>query len=277
MNLRDDDRGSLAGVTRRRLLVGAGTMLVGAGAASAFETVAFSSATAPRSTNVTVADDPDAIVGLLVTDQVKRNELDPLVDIENGTSYQVEFTVSLDSCTQGTLYDPNGGTGCSVGVTLSPGASKTVRIEASVKDVTIPFTIVGSSAEFGFEATRETTAVSGNTASAINFNKLQNFSANSDTDDWTIQNISIEDNDGDDDLDRIEFEVEDSTGTVVATRTDTCGCKSGSKYNPGGNPSVEIEPDDSSYSVTIAETYKLTVTAYDADGNFAFETREDTA
>lgn len=276
MTLRDDDRGSLAGVTRRRLLVGAGTVLVGAGAASGFETVAFSSATAPRSTNVSVTDDPDAIVGLLVADSVKRNSRDQLVDIENGTDYTVDFTVSLDDCTQGTLYGPNG-SGCSVALTLSPGASQSVDIEASVKDTTIPFTIAGSAPEFGFEATRETTAVAGNTSGPIQFKKLQGFSANSSSDDWTISNIDIRDDDGDSDLDRIEFEIEDSSGTVRATRTDSCGCNGGSKYSPKGNPAVTITPDDSSYSVTGGETYKLTVAAYDADGNVAFETREDTA
>lgn len=271
-----DERGSFAGLTRRRLLVGAGTVLVGAGAASAFDTVAFSSATAPRTTNVSVADDPDAIIGLLVADSVRKNKKDVLVDIENGTGHTVDFTVSLDDCAHGILYGPNG-SGCSVGLTLSPGASKSVEIEASVKDTTIPFTITGSSSEFAFEATRETTAVSGNTAGAIKFQKLEGFSANSTDDDWTIRDIDIRDNDGDDDLDRVEFEIEDSSGTVRATRTDACGCSKRSKYAPNGNPSVRIATDNSSYSVTGDETYKLTVSAYDVDGNSAFETRKDTA
>lgn len=271
-----DERGSLAGLTRRRLLVGAGTVLVGAGAASAFDTVAFSSATAPRTTNVSVADDPDAIVGLMVSDSIRKNKQDPLVDIENGTGHTVDFTVSLDDCTQGTLYGPNG-SGCSVGLTLLSGASKTVEIEASVNDTTVPFTITGNSSEFAFEATRETTAVSGNTAGAVKFHQLQEFSVNSGDDDWTIKNIDIRDNDGDDDLDRVEFVIEDSSGTVRATRTVTCGCNNGAKYAPSGNPSVRIGPDDSSYSVVTGETYKLTVTGYDADGNSAFRTRESSA
>jgi hypothetical protein len=162
-------------------------------------------------------------------------------------------------------------------VTISPGASRSVEIEASVKDTTIPFTITGSSSEFAFEATRETTAVSGNTAGAIKFQKLEGFSANSTDDDWTIRDIDIRDNDGDDDLDRVEFEIEDSSGTVRATRTDACGCSKRSKYAPNGNPSVRIATDNSSYSVTGDETYKLTVSAYDVDGNSAFETRKDTA
>lgn len=247
-------------------------MLVGAGAASAFDTVAFSSASAPRATNVSVTDDPDAIVGLLVADSVKRNSQELLVDIENATGHQVDFTVSLDICSQGTLYGPDG-SGCSVGVTLSPGASQDIDIEASVKDTTIPFTITGTSTEFEFEATRETTAVSGNTSGAIQINKVHKFEANT-GDNWTIQQVDIEDADGDSDLDRIEFEIEDSSGTVRATRTDTCGCAAGSEYNV---KNLSIAPDDSSYSVTGGEPYKLTVTAYDADGNFAFATREDTA
>lgn len=276
MRLPTDERGSIVGVTRRRLLASAGTVLVGAGAASAVDTVAFGSATAPRRTNVSVADDSNAIVGLMVADSVTRNKQEPLVDIENATGNQVDFTVSLDDCTQGTLYGPNG-SGCSVGVTLSPGASQTIDVEASVKDTTIPFTITGVATEFEFEAGRETSAVAGNTSGPIQFKTLDGFNANSGDDDWTIKNIDVRDNDGDDDLDRIEFEIEDSSGTVRATRTDSCGCNGGSKYSPNGNPSVRIAPDDSSYSVTTGETYKLTVMAYDADGNSAFRTREDTA
>lgn len=249
---------------------------MGAGAISALDTVAFSSATAPRTTNVSVADDPDAIVGLRVADSVKRNTQSFLVDVENGTGYQVDFTVSLNDCTQGTLIGPNG-SGCTVSFTLSPGISKTVDIEASVKDTTIPVTISGSGTEFGFEATRETTAVAGNTAGAIQIKKLDGFEANTGDDDWTIKNIDIRDNDGDDDLERVEFEIKDDDGTVRATRTVSCGCNSGSEYAPNGNPSVRITPDDPGYAVTRNVTYKLTVTAYDADDNSAFATRETTA
>lgn len=270
-----DNRGSLAGLTRRRVLSGVGTLLVGAGVSSAVDTVAFSATNASRSTNVSVADDPDAIVGLMVADSVKRNNQNFLVDIENGTGSPVDFTVSLNDCSQGTLDGPNG-SGCTVSFSLSPGVSTTVDIEASVKDTTIPFTITGSSTEFGFEATRETTAVSGNTAGAIQMKKLDGFNADIGNDGWTIKNVDIRDNDGDDDLDRIEFEITDSSGTVRATRVDGCGCNGGSKYAPSGNPSVQIVPDDSSYSVTGGETYKLTIIAYDADGNSAFATREVT-
>lgn len=239
-------------------------------------TRSFTQLVAGRGADVSTADDPDAIVGLLVADSVKRNDRETLVDIQNRTDGTVEFTVSLEDCTQGTLYGPNG-SGCSVGVSLADGVSKSVRIEAAVKDTTVPFTVTGTAPGFGFEATRETTAVSGNAPGAIQFKKLEGFGANADGDVWTIKNVDVRDGDGDADLDRVEFEVADGGGTVRATRTETCGCNGGSRYSPGGNPSVALSPDDAGYDVTGGETYKLTVRAFDADGNSAFETRETTA
>lgn len=259
-------------LTRRTALglIGAGSML------SVSRSRSFSQFVAGREANVTIAHDADAIVGLLVTDTVKRNDRESLLDIENRTGDAVDFTVSLDDCTQGTLYGPNGA-GCSVGSTLATGASKTIQIEASVKDTTVPFTIVGTAPGFRFEATRETTAVSGNSPGALLFKKLDGFTADVDDDDWTLKNVDVRDGDGDADLDRVEFEITDSGGTVRATRTDLCGCNGGSKYSPGGNPAVRITPDGAGYAVTGGETYKLTVRAYDADGNTDFETRATTA
>lgn len=240
------------------------------------ESRSFSQVLAGRSVSVATSDDPEAMVGLLVADTVQRNKQEVLVDIRNDTGLEVEFTVSLDDCSHGTLSGPNG-SGCSVSVTLVAGTSRSIDIEAAVKDTTVPFTITGSSPTFTFEATRETSAVSGNASGAITFQKLNGFSANSGDDDWTIDKIDVRDDDGDDDLDRVEFEIEDGDGTVRATRTDTCGCNGGSKYSRQGNNSVEITPDETGYTIDSGERYKLTVRAYDADGNLAFETRETTA
>lgn len=259
-------------LTRRAALglIGVGSVL------SLSRTRSFSQFVAGRGANVSVADDPNAIVGLLVTDTVKRNDRETLVNVENRTGGAVDFTVSLDACTQGTLYGPNG-SGCSVSMSLADGVSKSVQIEASVKDTTVPFTVTGTAPGFGFEATRETTAVSGNSPGAIQFKKLEGFSANAGDDDWTVKNVDVRDGDGDADLDRVEFTVADGGGTVRASRTDSCGCNGGSKYSPSGNPSIRISPDDAGYDVVGGETYKLTVRAFDTDGNSDFETRETTA
>lgn len=260
--------------------MGAGGTLFGLGTlAVSGDTIAFSSVAGNRTTNVSVAGDQDAFVGLLVSDTVKRNNQELLVSIENNTNETISLDVSLDDCNHGTLFGPNG-SGCTVSLTLDPGVSVDIDVEAAVKDTTIPFTISTNSsntADFEFQATRSTEAVAGNTSGAINIKKLEGFLAHDDTDNWTIRDIDIRDADGDDDLDRIEFEVEDDAGNVVASRTDTCGCTGGSKYSPNGNPAVSIEPDDSSYDVIVGDSFKLTVTAYDADGNFEVATREDTA
>lgn len=255
--------------------MGAGGALAGLGAVEGItDTVAFTSAEAPRRVALSVADDQNAIVGLTINDPVKKNNRELLVEIQNDTTATVDFTVSLDDCTQGTLYGPNG-SGCSVGLTLSPGGSGTVDIEASTTG-TIPFTVSGTSSSFNFEAGRTTTAESGNTTSAIVFKELKGFSVDAANDRWPIESVWIQDGDGDDDLDRVEYKVTDEAGSTVFTRTDAVS--GGAEYKRKGNannPGVVLQPD--SYDVVTGETYTLTVTAYDADGNFDVETRDATA
>jgi hypothetical protein len=267
--------GGSSGLSRRGLLLGLGGGLTGLGGLLiSTETVAFGSASAPRGTNVTTAADDSAIVGLLVSDSVQKNNQEPLVDVTNDVGEAADVTVTLDSCSDGTLHGPDGSSGCSVTFPLGEGNSRTVEIEAAVKDRTIPFDITVTSTTFRFEGARETDTVAGNKSGAVSISKLAGFAADTGRDEWTIDQVKVEDNDGDDDLDRVEYEIEDDGGTVRATRTDTCGCNGGSKYQPNGNPAVTISPDDPSYSIPTGETYTLTVRGYDADGNSDFETRE---
>ncbi|WP_255151775.1 hypothetical protein [Halorarius halobius] len=261
-------------LTRRRVL---GGLVGGAGVLSAVSlsnrTGAFSSATAGRSVAVSVADDPNALVGLDINGAVKKNSTDRLVTVTNDTSSDVTVTVSLDFCTQGTLYyDPAGTSGCSVSFSLAVGGSGTVDIEAAVKDTTIPFTLDVAGSGFSFTATRSTTAESGNVKGAVTVKKVKKFSANLLDNNWTVQQVDIRDGDGDADLDRVEYEVTDSGGTVRGTQRDTA---SGDSYSRKKNE-VVIEPD-SGYILVPGETYTLTVTGYDADGNSASVTRTDTA
>lgn len=270
--------GGSTGISRRRVLLGLGGGLTGIGGLLiSTETLAFSSASAPRATNVTTAADDSAIVGLLVSDSVQMNDQEPLVDVTNNVGEAADITVTLDTCSDGTLYGPDGGSGCSVTFPIGDGNSRTVQIEAAVKDQTIPFDLTATATKFQFEGTRETDAVSGNKSGAVSISRLTGFAADTDQDEWTIDQVMVEDNDGDDDLDRVEYEIKDDGGTVRATRTDSCGCNGGSKYQPNGNPAVTIEPDDSGYSIPSDETFTLTVRGYDTDGNSDFETRETTA
>lgn len=252
------------------MLVGLGGVLAAGGAASAFETGAFTSIDATRSTNISAASDPaNAFVGLQIHDPVQKNNQETLVDVENNTGQTIDVTVSLDDCTQGTLSDSDQ-SGCSVTLTLSPGVLRSVDIEASVAE-TIPFSISASSPDFSLDATRQTTAETGNVKSALRIGKVQQFRANTSQNNWTIKQVQVQDRDNDDDLDRVEYEITDSDGTVRATRTDSAA---GGQYQ---QQNITIGPDSPLYFLVPGETYTLTVTAYDADGNFVTATRTDTA
>jgi len=145
-------------LTRRAAL----GLVAGGGLLATSETLGFSNVTAGRGVSIETADDANALLGLTVSDPVKKNNREPLVDIENNTGETISVTVSLDDCTQSkTLYDSDE-SGCSVNLTIDPGLIKTVDIKADVAE-TIPFTITASSSDLSFEATRETTAQTGST------------------------------------------------------------------------------------------------------------------
>lgn len=267
-------RGRTSGaLTRRRLLFALGGASATGFGATALSTGAFSSVGASRTTNVSTADDPDALVGLLVNDTVKKNDQGLLVSIENNTVERIEFEVSLDDCSQGTLYGPNG-SGCTVSLALDSGSSGDVDIEADVKDQTVSFGIIGSSSSFEFDATRETEAASGNTSGAVSIEKVNQYRAHADEDNWTIKDVEVN---SENELDRVEYEVTDDNGDVRATRTDDA---SGTQYvrsGTGNDPAITVEPDDTDYPVQGGTTYELTVTAYDVGSNFDRVTRSDTA
>lgn len=264
--------GTCGNISRRAVLAGLGTSLVGVGGASLlYESGAFSSAEAQRGVNVsTTSDSSKALVGLDVFSPVQKNQQDPLVTVTNNTNLDLDFTVSLQDCSDGTLYDPQGDSGCSVTFPLSDGSSGTVDIEAAVTG-TIPFDVDVDSSAFDFHATRTTEGETGNVTGAVQIKKVQGFSANLTTNDWTIDQVHVQDGDGDNDLDRVEYEITDSGGNTRATRTDNATGKQYKEQN------ITIQPDDSTYLIQPGEQYTLTVTAYDVDGNFDTETRQDTA
>lgn len=258
-------------LTRRSAL----GLIVGGGFLTASDTFGFTNMAATRGSNVDVVDDTDAFVELLVSDQVKKNQQDPLVSVTNNTDETTDVTVSLNDCNQGTLTAPNGTTGCSVTFTLSAGGSGTVDVEAGVDGVDVFFTISTSAPSLSMEATRSTSAVSGNAAGAVTIDKVQQFSANTNQNDWTIKTVGATFNDffGD----RVEYEVTDSAGNVVGTFTDDVGDTY--DYNRKGNgntPAITITPNDG-YTLQSGETYELTVTAWDVEDNFDTDTRTDTA
>jgi len=242
----------------RRTAIG---LLTGGTLLSLSESAGFGTVVADRLTNISVTDDPNALVGLIVNDQVRKNQRELLLEIENNTSATVEFAVSLDDSTQGTLYN---GTS-----TIGPEGSFSVEIEANVKDATIPFTVTGTSPAFGFEATRETTAVTGNTQGAVTIDRLKKFEVDGANERWTIMDIEVS---ADGELDRVEYEVADAGGTVRASRTDDAAGTEYVRDGTGNNPGVALQPDDPGDGVDNGTTYELTVTAFDTNNNVAVQT-----
>lgn len=256
-------------LTRRTAL----GLITGGAFLSATGSFSFSFLNVERDVTVGIASPENALVGLTNLGPVQKNSREPMVDVTNNTSGQLTVIVSLDNPSDGTLYDPQGNSGSSVTFTLTPGGSGTVDIEANVTG-TIPFTM-STSGDVAVDTSDSVESEAGNVKGAVVVKKLAGLTAHPNQDNWTIDDVTVKDGDGDNDLDRVEFEIKDGNANTVATRTDSCGCNGGSQYAPKGNPDVAIEPDDSSYDVTDS-FYSVTVYGYDADGNLDSDTTDTT-
>lgn len=251
--------------------------LIGGGAFTlAAETFGFTNIEASRVTNVDVADDSSALVGLLISDQVRKNNRELLANVTNNTGHDLSVTFSLVDPAQGTLYAPDGSTGDSVTFSLAADATRAVDIEAAVGGETVPFEIDADAAGFSFRATRETEAVAGNNPGAVNVKHAKKFVARADENDWIFDNkVTVEflDHFGD----RVEYEVTDPSGTVVGTLTHGVGdATTYERQGTGNTPAVRIDPVDG-YQVRSGTEYQVTVTGWDVQDNFDSETRTDTA
>jgi hypothetical protein len=224
-----------------------------------------------------VANPEDALLGLSGQGPVQKNQREPMVLVTNNANDAITVTVTLQDCSQGTLYDNNGGSGCSVTFSLASGNSNTVDVAAAVVG-TIPYTIESTSLNTNIQTVGEVTAEAGNVKGAVRIqqpNKDQDFTASEAQNVFEVAKADVRDGDGDADLDRIEFRVRvgGAGGTVVGSFDVTN--PPGDRYAPNGNPAVSFPPD-AGYSIAQNTTYALTITAFDADGNYSSETFEDT-
>lgn len=264
--------------TRRAALglVGTGVVLTTA------DTFGFSVARGDRGVSLDTTTDPEALVGLLVNDLVKKNQQEQLVTVTNTLNEGLEVTVSLSDCGQGTLVGPDGSTGCTVGFELRPsgtdGDSKTVDITSDADGETVPFTITATSSSLSFDATRSTNVASGNTEGAVAITNVKKFEANDNDDNWTIREVEAVSNDENYELERVEYEVRtsDGNGEVVGGLEENASGNEYSRIGSNQNPAIVIEPDDG-HTLEKNMQYELTVTAYDSGGNFDSVTKSDKA
>jgi len=231
-------------------------------------TAAFSSVRATRSSVINTTADGDAYAGLNVYSPVASGKQELVVEIANNLGSDAQATVALEDGTQGTLYGPEGGQGDSVTFPLLNDSAKFVEIQASQGGVTIPFTIELDAVDTTVRATRETYAENGNAKGEVRVKKIQNFDARPRQNEWTIKQVQVQANTNP--LDRVEYEIRDADGTLVASTTHAA---SGNKYQ---RKNLSISPD-AGYGVQSGETYTLQVTGYDTQGNFDSATRSVTA
>lgn len=242
-------------------------------AAGVTETEAYTSVRGDRGVDVSVADESDGLVGIVPQGPVKKNSREPLVELANNTDQSLTITVALNDCSAGTLYDNDGESGCSVSIMLGAGNSQFIDLEALVTGG-IGFSIDVEGPSISLAAERSVEAESGNSPGAVRIQKPDtdsDFGARANRDEWTAK-ADIRDDDGDTDLDRVEFEVAEgnSGGTVVASRTVSTPSD---RYKE----TVTLSPDDPAYDIKRGQMYTLIVTGYDVDGNFDTATVQTTA
>jgi hypothetical protein len=265
------------------LKLGGGIAIIGGAGAALLPSGAFTTANADRNSRIDAAAEGDGIVGIIRQNTVKKNSRDPMVEFINNGSQDIDIQVTLQNCGDGTLYNNNGNSGCSVVVTLPVGQSEFVDIDAGVTG-TIPYDVSISESggsDFQLLTTGTVESESGRVKGAIRIqapNKDQDFTANPPQgnmgNNWTVKNVDVRDDDGDDDLTEVKFEVSVSGQGVVGS--ETVSNPPGDRYKPNGNPAVTIDPDDPNYTIQSGTQYTLTVTGTDADGNFDTATVDDT-
>ncbi|MFQ3475363.1 hypothetical protein HKK80_03760 [Halonotius sp. F2-221B] len=260
-------RGNGSRYTRRAALgLIAGGVLLGVGTSGAFDQVE-----ARRPFGIAV-DNTTALVGIVDRGPVKKNAREPMVTITNNTAETATYTITLDSCGDGTLYDPNGSSGCTVVFSLAAGNSGTVDLDATTTG-TIGYSIGVASTAVAIDTTGSVTAEAGNVVGAVRIQKPlqdQDFAATPPQGNqgnvFEVKQVDVRDNDSDDDLVEVAYEVRDgsSGGTVVGAKTVTF--PPSNRYKPNGNPAETIDPSPG-YTIQNGQRYTLTVTGTDADGN----------
>lgn len=267
------------------LKLGGGVAILGGAGGALLPSGAFTTVNANRDAPINAAAEGDGIVGIVRQNTVKKNSRDPMVEFINNGSEDIDIQVTLQNCGDGLLFNNNSNSGCSVILPLDVGQSQFVDINADVTGI-IPYDVSISESggsDFQLLTTGTVESQSGNNKAAairikspVNDNK---FTANppqgNSGNDWDVEAVDIQDDDGDDDLTEVKFEVTVSGTGVVGSKTVTLN--SAAEYKLSGNElPLKITPDDPGYTIQSGTQYTLTTRGTDADGNFATSTVDDT-
>lgn len=253
--------------TRRGLLL-AGAAALGLGG---LEAGAYTSASLDRTNSLGVAADIDGVLGLDAPGSISANQRSTLATITNRLSADtVTVTVSLATASDGTLYTATD-SGSSVTLSLLAGDSGTVEIETTLGGgSTLAWDVSASGPATSLQLSRTSAVTKGNAKAAIRFQKLSKLGANAAQDRFSVGQVQVQDRDGDDDLDRVEYVVTDPSGTEVASTVDSA---SGKQYK-AQNLTITANATE---TVQRGTTYTITATAFDADGNTARDSGTVTA
>jgi len=155
--------------------------------------------------------------------------------------------------------------------TIQPDAGYSI-----VSGQTYTLTTAGRDADgnYGSSTVQDT---SGNSQSAIRIqspSKDSEFTADVATNQFDVSSVDVRDDDGDNDLVEVAYEVHegDISGTTVATKTETFGATSRYRNN---NQTETIQPNDG-YSLKDNQQYTLVVEGRDVDGNIGSGVVRDT-
>mgnify|MGYP000144453400 CR=1 FL=1 len=189
---------------------------------------------------------------------------------EGGSDVSYQGLNSVNVSTANTNFNKNAGRVWVLIEAPSGGLSAGTGVEVVVNANTDQ--LAGAPYEIGItRGDAGTTSTTFGTGQSVQFSNFQGFAADPTANEFTLDQVQVQDGDNDDDLDRIEYVVTDGDGNTVATRTVT-GIGP-AQYQPSGTPAVTIAADS---PVVGGETYTVTATAYDADGNSLSQSRTDT-
>jgi len=258
---------------RRRLLASVGAVAMGCGAV--LGTGGFATVEADRGASVSVATGANAALGIVGQGPAKKNERAPMVEYTNNTGQTITITTTLVTTGDITLYNNTGDSGSTVTIVLDPTNSASIDIESKVTG-TVQYTVSVTSQGMDIEANGSVEVQSGQSATAVRIkkpSKNDHFAVNASS--FEVTSADIVDIQSPDNLDIVEFRVREggSNGSLVGSK-DIDNPPS-DRYFLQGNQTLPIDPQ-SGYTIQSNTTYTLTVTAYDAEGNSASETVENT-